>query len=66
MSAAATARQPVLDRSDWELLVGLLERESRDLPLEIHRTANRETQQRLRDRLQRAEALLVRVRPLVS
>lgn len=32
MSAAASARHPVLDRTEWDLVVQLLERECRDLP----------------------------------
>lgn len=66
MSAAASVRHPVLDRNEWDLVVQLLERESRDLPLEIHRTATREHRQLLRDRLEQTEALLDRLRPLAG
>jgi hypothetical protein len=66
MSAAASARHPVLDRSEWDLVVQLLERECRDLPLEIHHTAMKEHRQRLRDRLKRVETLLDRLRPLAA
>ena len=63
MSAAASVRQPVLERNEWSLVVELLERESRDLPLEIHRTATRERRDVLRERLSRVEILLERLRP---
>jgi hypothetical protein len=66
MSATASARHPVLDRAEWDLVVQLLERECRDLPLEIHHTATKEYRQLLRDRLNRAEALLDRVKPLAA
>jgi hypothetical protein len=66
MSAAASARHPVLEKRDWDLVVQLLERECRDLPLEIHHTATKEFRQLLRDRLKQAEALLDRIRPLAA
>jgi len=66
MSAAATVRHSVLERNEWELVVQLLERECRDLPLEIHNTDTKEHRQALRDRLKRVDALLERVRPLTA
>jgi len=66
MSAAATVRHTVLETSEWDLVVELLERECRCLPLEIHHTATKEFRQILRDRLKRVEDLLERVRPLAS
>ena len=66
MSAAGSARQPVLERSEWDLVVQLLERESRDLPLEIHHTATKEYRLLLRDRLKRVETLLDRLRPMAA
>jgi hypothetical protein len=66
MSAAAIARHPVLDKTEWDLVVQLLERECRDLPLEIHHTATKEYRQLLRGRLSRVEALLDRLRPLAA
>ena len=67
MSAAASARHPiVLDQNEWDLVAQLLERECRDLPLEIHHTAMKEYRQLLRDRLKRVEALLDRIRPLAA
>ena len=66
MSAAASARHPVLDRNEWDLVVQLLERECRDLPLEIHHTATKEFRQLLRERLKQAEALLDRLLPLAA
>ena len=66
MSAAGTARHPVLDKDEWDLVVQLLERECRDLPLEIHHTATKEFRQFLRDRLKRTEALLDRIRPMAA
>jgi len=66
MSAAGSMRHPVLERGEWDLVVELLERECRDLPLEIHRTATKEHRQLLRDRLKRVEALLDRLRPLAA
>jgi hypothetical protein len=47
-------------------VVQLLERECRDLPLEIHHTATKEYRQLLRGRLSRVEALLDRLRPLAA
>jgi hypothetical protein len=64
MSAAASARHAVLEREEWDLVVQLLERECRDLPLEIHHTATKELRQLLRDRLKGVEALLERLRPI--
>ena len=64
MSAAATVRHTVLERSEWTLVAELLERECRCLPLEIHHTATKAFRQILRDRLKRVEDLLERVRPL--
>jgi len=66
MSAAATVRHTVFEKSEWDLVVELLERECRCLPLEIHHTATKEFRQILRDRLMRVESLLERVRPLAS
>ena len=66
MSAAASARHPVLERNEWDLVVQLLERECRDLPLEIHHTATKEFRQLLRERLKQVEALLERLRPLAE
>ena len=71
MSAAASARhtdlaRPDLDKNEWGLVVELIERECRDLPLEIHRTATKQNCQVLRDRLKRMGALLDRLRPLAS
>jgi len=66
MSAAVSVRHTVLERSEWDLVVELLERECRCLPLEIHHTATKEFRQILRDRLMRVESLLERVRPLAS
>jgi hypothetical protein len=64
MSAAVSVRHTELERTEWDLVVELLDRECRNLPLEIHRTATKESRQILRDRLKRAESLLERVRPL--
>jgi len=66
MSATGSARQPVLERSEWDLVVQLLARESRDLPLEIHHTATKEYRQILRERLKQVEGLLERLRPLAA
>jgi hypothetical protein len=66
MSAAVSVGHTVLERTEWDLVVELLERECRCLPLEIHHTATKEFRQILRDRLKRVESLLERVRPLAS
>jgi len=66
MSATATVRHTVLETSEWRLVVELLERECRSLPLEIHQATAKESRQILRDRLKRAEDLLGKVRLLAS
>ena len=61
-NAAATARHPVLDKAEWALVMELLERERREIPVEMHHTATHEFRQRLRDRLKVIDALLERLR----
>lgn len=61
-NAAATARHPVLDKAEWDLVMEFLERERREIPVEIHHTATREFRQQLRDRLKAVDALLERLR----
>ncbi len=61
-NAAATARHPVLDKAEWDVVIELLERDRRELPVEIHHTATRECRQHLRDRLKIIDALLERLR----
>jgi len=66
MSAAVSVGHTMLESSEWNLVVELLERECRCLPLEIHHAATRDSCQILRDRLRRVESLLEKVRTLAS
>jgi hypothetical protein len=58
----ANARHPVLDKAEWDLVVELLERERREVPLEIQHAATKEYRQQLRDRLGTVDGLLERLR----
>ena len=51
-------RRPVLTEAEWNLILELLARERRDLPIEIHHTSTRKYRDMLRDRLKTIEQLL--------
>ncbi len=51
-------RQPVLTEAEWNIILELLARERRDLPIEIHHTSTRKYRDMLRDRLRTIEQLL--------
>ena len=53
-------RQPVLTEAEWNIILELLARERRDLPIEIHHTSTRKYREELRDRLRTIEDLLER------
>lgn len=53
-------RQPVLTEAEWNIILELLARERRDLPIEIHHTSTRKYREELRDRLRTVEELLER------
>jgi hypothetical protein len=53
-------RQPVLTEAEWSLILELLARERRDLPIEIHHTSTRKYKEQLRERLLMIEELLGR------
>lgn len=51
-------RRPVLTEAEWNIILELLARERRDLPIEIHHTSTRKYRDMLRDRLRTIEQLL--------
>ena len=51
-------RQPVLTEAEWNIILELLARERRDLPIEIHHTSTRKYRDMLRDRLRTIEQFL--------
>lgn len=55
-----------LSLAEWTLVLELVERELRELPVEIHHTATVEYKKGLRERMDRVEGLVARLRPLVS
>jgi len=60
-NAAATARHPVLDKAEWDLVMELLERERREIPVEIHHADRSDTRQQLHHRRDLVEGLLRRL-----
>lgn len=64
--SAAPMPQPVLSRSEWELVVELLERERGDLPAEIRHTRTSNIREELRQRLKTVEGLLEKLRPFAG
>jgi hypothetical protein len=53
-------RQPVLTEAEWGLILELLARERRELPIEIHHTSTRRYREELRERLRQIEEMLER------
>lgn len=53
-------RQPALTEAEWNIILELLARERRDLPIEIHHTSTRKYREELRERLRMVEELLER------
>jgi len=51
-------RRPVLTEAEWNLILELLARERRDLPIEIHHTSTRKYRDMLRERLKTLDQLL--------
>lgn len=51
-------RRPVLTEAEWNIILELLARERRDLPIEIHHTSTRKYRDMLRDRLRTIEQFL--------
>ena len=58
--------QPVLTEAEWALIIELLARERRELPIEIHHTGTRKYRVELRERLRLLERMLERVEPVAA
>ena len=59
-------RQPVLTEAEWDLILQLLARERRDLPIEIHHTSTRKYRDELRERLRLIEQMLERLESVAA
>jgi hypothetical protein len=59
-------REPVLTEAEWTLILELLSRERRDLPIEIHHTRTRKYRDQLRQRLRLIEQILERLEPVAA
>lgn len=55
-----------LTHEEWELISDLLRREVRNLPVEIHHTDIRTARVALHNYLDRAEALLAKLQPVLE
>lgn len=64
MNAAGAKPRPDLDADEVNLLVELLERALRELPAEIHHTRTTAYREQLRRRMDAADRLLARLKPL--
>ena len=53
--------RPLLTEQEWDLALELLEREWRELVVEIRHTTTREMRDRLKEKLQLVEGLLAKV-----
>ena len=58
--------QPVLTEAEWNLILQLLARERRDLPIEIHHTSTRKYRDELRERLRMIEQMLERLESVAA
>jgi hypothetical protein len=59
----SSTEHPALTDAEWRLVTELLERERRQLPIEIHHTTARAYREQLRNRLQLVETLLSKLNP---
>ncbi len=58
--------QPKLSEEEWALVIELLERERRELPVEMHHTRNSRVRGELQQRAHRVQELLDRLRPALA
>ena len=58
----AAIEQPALTEAEWKLVIELLERERSDLPSELHHTRTPAVRDQLRERVERIDRLLERLR----
>ncbi len=56
--------QPILTEAEWTLVIGLLEREMEELPVEIHHTRSSQMRSELSLRRDMVRELLSRLRPV--
>jgi len=56
--------QPTLTEAEWSLVIGLLEREMEELPVEIHHTRSSQMRNELTQRREMVRELLARLRPV--
>jgi hypothetical protein len=59
-------QSPALTAEEWELLGELLRREVRNLPLEMRHTDARSAREAIHQRLDKAETLLAKLRPVLE
>jgi hypothetical protein len=59
----SNTERPALSDAEWSLITELLERERKQLPIEIHHTTGRAYREQLRNRLQLVETLLSKLNP---
>jgi hypothetical protein len=64
--SATDIQAPHLSAEEWELVGELLQREVRQLPIEIHHTDLRSAREALHRRLETVEALIVKLQPVLG